>query len=89
MIERKNSMDVKYEIKETVGTISTNEKTKWAKELNLISWSGKDAKYDIRDWDPEHEKMGKGVTLTEDELKALYDILSGMFKEDELVLDKQ
>ena len=82
-------MDIKFEIKETVGVISTNEKSKWTKELNLISWSGKDPKYDIRDWGPDHEKMGKGVTLSKDELKALYDILSGIFKEDELVLDKK
>lgn len=80
--------DVKFEIKKTVGVVSANEKSKWQKELNLISWSGKDPKYDLRDWDPEHEKMGKGVTLTEEELKSLYDILAKMFKEDELILDK-
>lgn len=80
--------DVKFEIKKTVGVVSSNEKSKWQKELNLISWSGKEPKYDLRDWDPEHEKMGKGVTLTEEELKSLYDILAKMFKEDELILDK-
>lgn len=80
--------DVKFEIKKTVGVVSSNEKSKWQKELNLISWSGKEPKYDLRDWDPEHEKMGKGVTLTEKELRSLYDILSKMFKEDELILDK-
>ena len=80
--------DVKFEIKKTVGVVSSNEKSKWQKELNLISWSGKDPKYDLRDWDPEHEKMGKGVTLTEEELRSLYDILAKMFKEDELILDK-
>lgn len=80
--------DVKFEIKKMVGVVSSNEKSKWQKELNLISWSGKEPKYDLRDWDPEHEKMGKGVTLTEEELKSLYDILAKMFKEDELILDK-
>lgn len=80
--------DIKFEIKKMVGVVSSNEKSKWQKELNLISWSGKDPKYDLRDWDPEHEKMGKGVTLTEEELKSLYDILAKMFKEDELILDK-
>jgi Uncharacterized protein conserved in bacteria len=80
--------DVKFEIKKMVGVVSSNEKSKWQKELNLISWSGKDPKYDLRDWDPEHEKMGKGVTLTEEELRSLYDILAKMFKEDELILDK-
>lgn len=69
--------DIKYEIKETVGVISESAKG-WKKELNLISWNDKDAKYDIRDWDLEHKKMGKGITLSTDELKALKDLLNGM-----------
>jgi hypothetical protein len=69
--------DIKYEIKETVGVLSESSKG-WKKELNLISWNEKEAKYDIRDWDSEHKKMGKGVTLTNDELKKLKDILNGM-----------
>jgi len=68
---------IKYEIKETVGTLSENNKG-WSKELNLISWNDREPKYDIRDWAPEHEKMGKGVTLSEDELKVLRDLLNGM-----------
>lgn len=67
--------EIKYEIKETLGALSQVSKT-WKKELNLISWNDKEAKYDIRDWSPEHEKMGKGVTLTVDELKLLRDILN-------------
>lgn len=59
--------DIKFEIKETVGRISESTKG-WTKELNLISWNDKEPKYDIRDWSPNHEKMGKGVTLTKDEL---------------------
>nr|WP_225897418.1 PC4/YdbC family ssDNA-binding protein [Clostridium botulinum] len=58
---------IKFEIKETSGVISESTKG-WKKELNLISWNDKEAKYDIRDWSPEHGKMGKGVTLTVDEL---------------------
>jgi hypothetical protein len=68
---------IKYEIKETVGTLSENNKG-WSKELNLISWNDREPKYDIRDWAPEHEKMGKGVTLSADELKVLRDLLNGM-----------
>ena len=45
------------------------------KELNLISWDGAAPKYDIRDWAPNHEKMGKGVTLTAEEAKALQELL--------------
>ena len=67
--------EIKYEIKKTLGSLSESSKT-WKKELNLISWNDKDAKYDIRDWSSEHEKMGKGITLTADELKLLRDILN-------------
>ena len=69
--------DIKYEIKENVGTLSENNKG-WSKELNLISWNDRELKYDIRDWSPEHVKMGKGVTLSADELKKLRDLLNGM-----------
>lgn len=66
---------IKYEIKETVGVLSEGSKG-WKKELNFISWNDKDPKYDIREWDPQHEKMGKGVTLTREELIKLRDILN-------------
>jgi hypothetical protein len=69
--------EIKFEIKETVGTLSQSPKG-WNKELNLISWNGKEPKFDLRDWAPEHEKMGKGVTLTVEELRALRDLLNGM-----------
>lgn len=69
--------EIKFEIKETVGVIAESAKG-WKKELNLISWNGKEAKYDLREWAPEHEKMGKGVTLTNDELKALKELLNGL-----------
>ena len=63
-------MDIKYDIIEEIGVLSENDKG-WKKELNLISWNGAKPKYDIRDWSPEHEKMGKGVTLSEEEMKKL------------------
>ena len=69
--------DIKYEIKETVGILSENNRG-WSKELNLISWNDREPKYDIRDWSPEHEKMGKGVTLSVEELKKLRELLNGM-----------
>ena len=69
--------DIKFVIKETVGVIAESAKG-WKKELNLISWNGKEAKYDLREWSPDHEKMGKGVTLTIDELKALKELLNNM-----------
>lgn len=67
--------DIKYEIKEKLGILSESSKG-WTKELNLISWNGREAKYDIRDWAPEYEKMGKGVTLSKEELKELRNILN-------------
>lgn len=69
--------DIKFEIKETIGTLSESSKG-WKKELNFVSWSDKEPKYDIREWDTAHEKMGKGVTLSVDELKKLRDILNGL-----------
>lgn len=69
--------EIKFEIEKELGSISESPKG-WTKELNLISWNGKEAKYDLRDWAPEHEKMGKGVTLSVDELKKLRDLLNQM-----------
>lgn len=66
--------DIKYDIVEEIGVLSENSKG-WRKELNLISWNDGDPKYDIRDWDPQHEKMGKGTTLTKDEVMKLKEIL--------------
>ncbi|MGR3779050.1 YdbC family protein [Bacillus paramycoides] len=69
--------DIKFEIKENVGVLSQSPKG-WTKELNLISWNGKEAKYDLRDWTPNHEKMGKGITLTVEELKTLNNVLNSV-----------
>lgn len=48
----------------------------WAKELNLVSWGEREAKLDVRDWAPDHEKCGKGITLTEEEAQLLVKYLS-------------
>ena len=67
--------DIKFEIEQEIGVLSENAKG-WTKELNLISWTGAAAKYDLRDWAPDHEKMGKGVTLTESEALKLKELLN-------------
>lgn len=67
--------DIKYDIVEEIGVLSVSAKG-WTKELNRISWNGGAPKYDIRDWSPEHEKMGKGVTLTEEEVEKLVELLT-------------
>ena len=67
--------DIKFEVVEHIGVLSESAKG-WKKELNLISWNGNIPKYDIREWSPNREKMGKGVTLSADELKALQGLLN-------------
>jgi len=67
--------DIKYEITKHIGVLSESAKG-WTKELNLVSWNDREPKYDIREWAPEHEKMGKGVTLSEDECAMLKRLLS-------------
>lgn len=67
-------VEISFEIVEHIGVLSTGTKG-WTKELNLVSWNGREPKYDIREWSPEHDKMGKGLTLSKDELEALKVIL--------------
>ncbi len=71
--------DFKYEIVEELGVISESSKG-WTKELNLISWNGAQPKYDIRDWAPEHQKMGKGITLTKEEALKLTELLNNILE---------
>ena len=70
-------IEFKYDLVKHLGVISTNSKG-WTKELNLISWNERAAKYDIRDWAPEREKMGKGITLSEGEIKSLIEVLKNI-----------
>ncbi|WP_430535285.1 PC4/YdbC family ssDNA-binding protein [Listeria rocourtiae] len=65
--------NIEYEIVEHIGVLSENAKG-WRKEVNLISWNGRAPKYDIRDWSPGNEKMGKGLTLTEEEFKKIAEL---------------
>ena len=69
--------EIKYEIIQKVGVLSRSA-SGWGKELNLISWNDREPKFDIRDWSGDGMKMGKGVTLTLDELLALRDLLNRM-----------
>ena len=66
--------EFKYEVTKHIGVLSEGSKG-WQKELNLISWNDRDPKYDIRDWTPEHAKMGKGVTLSDSEVTELKRLL--------------
>jgi hypothetical protein len=66
--------DIKFEITQKIGVLSKTGKG-WAKELNLVSWNDREPKYDIREWSPDGQTMGKGVTLTKEELAALKELL--------------
>jgi len=66
--------DISFDLVKHFGIIS-EEKSGWKKELNLVSWNGRTPKLDVRDWSPGHEKMGKGITLTQDEAVKLAELL--------------
>ena len=66
-----------YEILEEVAVLSENARG-WRKELNLISWNGRPPKFDLREWAPDHEKMGKGITSTNEEFAELSKTIKSM-----------
>ncbi len=74
MASQKEQKEFKYEIINNIGIVSEHP-SGWKTELNRISWNGREPKYDLRDWDPEHLKKGKGITLSEKELRSLKAII--------------
>ncbi len=69
--------DFSFSIEKNLGVISQG-KGGWNLELNFVSWGGRPAKYDIRSWSADHEKMGKGITLTKEEAVALKNLLNNL-----------
>lgn len=69
--------DITVEIVKEIGVLSESNKG-WTKELNLVSWNGREPKYDLREWDPDHEKMSKGITMSKEEAVKLRDYLNGL-----------
>ena len=67
--------EIKYEITEELAVLSESARG-WTKELNMVSWNDREPKYDIREWAPDHARMGKGVTLNKEEMKKIKDILN-------------
>lgn len=63
-------VEFKYEVVEKIAVLSESSKG-WTKELNLISWNDREPKYDIREWSPDGSKMGKGITLSDEEVAVL------------------
>jgi len=79
--------ELKYEIKGNIGVLSENAKG-WTKELNLISWNDREPKYDIREWNPDHTRMGKGVTLSAEEFENLRKLINGEEIDDDIDEEK-
>ncbi|QIB68421.1 hypothetical protein Ami103574_03410 [Aminipila butyrica] len=77
--EKKNE-EITFEVTEHIGVIATYS-NRWTKELNKISWNGSKPKFDIRDWDEQHQHMSRGITLREEEMAALFDILKDILPE--------
>ncbi len=75
--------ELKFEITKSIGVLSENAKG-WTKELNMVSWNEREAKYDLREWNPDHTRMGKGITLTEEDITNLRSILNGEDVEDDI-----
>ena len=66
--------EIRAEIIRDLGVMA-EQASGWKKEFNLVSWNGNNPKYDLRDWSPDHTKMGKGITLTEKELRRLKELI--------------
>ena len=73
----KEKTEIKFEIVKPLGVVSEGSKG-WKRELNFVKWNDRDAKYDLRDWSPDHTKMGKGLTLTKEEAVKLKEILAAI-----------
>ncbi|MBQ8194543.1 MAG: hypothetical protein IJZ47_04175 [Oscillospiraceae bacterium] len=73
--------ELKFEITKELGVISENAKG-WTKELNMVSWNDNDPKFDIREWSPDHTRMSKGITLTEEEMQQLVELFNARDEED-------
>lgn len=67
-----------FEIKKELAVLSSSAKSGWSRELNFVSWNGAAPKLDIRDWSPDHTKMGKGVTLSREEAAILSTVLEDL-----------
>ncbi len=78
MSEPNEKREVTFEITEHLGELSISPTTGFIKELNAVKWNGYPEKYDIREWEPSHERMKRGLTFTEEELAKLKQILNEM-----------
>ena len=75
--------ELKFEITKNIGVLSESARG-WTKELNMVSGNEREPKYDLREWNPDHTRMGKGITLTEEEVETLKKLLNGEEIEDDI-----
>ena len=72
--------EIKYDIVEHIGVLSESAKG-WKTELNLVSWGEREPKYDLRNWSDNHERIGKGIALSKDEMLKLKELLNNSITE--------
>lgn len=70
--------NIRVEIKKHIGVLS-EKGSGWKKELNIVSWNNGEAKFDIREWSEDHERMSRGITLTDEEAEELKELLEKVF----------
>ena len=75
-MEEKESRTLRVEVVEELATLS--ESGTWKKQLNIVQWGDNIARYDIRSWNQDHTKSGKGITLNLQELIELKKALNLM-----------
>lgn len=75
--------ELTFEITKQIGVLSESSRG-WTKELNMVSWNEREPKYDLREWSPDHTRMGKGITLTDEDIAALKDLLNNVEVEDDI-----
>ncbi len=80
--------EITFEITKELGVISEASKG-WTRELNMVSWNGREAKYDLRDWSPDHTRMSKGISFTEEEMIKLVELFNMRDEEDEFTEDEK
>ena len=69
--------ELEFNIVKEIGIVAEGTKG-WRKELNLVSWNSRAPRYDLREWSPDHKKMGKGVTLSAEEIETLKKLLNAI-----------
>ena len=75
--------EIKYEVVQRIAVLSQRPRG-WERQLNLVSWNERDPKFDLREWSPDHTKMGKGITLTYEEMQAVCDAFADFAENEEL-----